>query len=740
MIGLAVSLLVGGGRRAAVRLALIVGGVAMGIVFLLGALAIGPARDRADARVTERHSPAGALPSDSRPALLWAAFQTTPSSVGGRDLEVLEVGATGPGAPAPLGAERVPAPGEVFVSPALDRLLRSDAGRVYRLRFPGRVDGTLGRAVLHDPDELVAMVGMPSAALDGATRITSWAAAGRAEADQNGGNTFNRRLVYLLVAVAVLVPIAVFVAASTRLGAAAREQRFAAMRLVGATPRQVAGGAAAEAAAAGLAGGVLGLVLALGLRTRAADVSIAGYSTFPADLAPPVWQVAAVLAATPGLAAAAALVSMRRIAVTPLGVRRRGSAGRPSAWRLIPLGLSWAELAVAVQLGDTLTEDGKLAALGVGFAGAILGIVVAGPWLVGALAGAVARVARRPGTLIAGRRLQAAPTTAFRAIGGAVLGVFAATAVLVYLPSHDHWSNGEAHVPSSVAAPVADAYVQVFRDGAPYARVHALARRLARLPGVEDVAAAADTRQGRALFAGCAEASRVLRVRVHCPARGVLADRSLGRRAGEPLTLRGARTSVGGILPTSAVSIVVPRGAVPAPPHPSVFLLATDGSLAAAQRVRAAVTASGLYGDVETAADEARFVPAPDPLRRQAELVLALMLSIAGCSLVVMMVEGVLERRRELAILAAAGTRPGSLRSAAALEILVPLGVASVASCVVGVLVTATLLRVRGIGLVIPWQALAELLAASALVGAAVLAIGLPVLGRAIGAENLRTE
>lgn len=116
------------------------------------------------------------------------------------------------------------------------------------------------------------------------------------------------------------------------------------------------------------------------------------------------------------------------------------------------------------------------------------------------------------------------------------------------------------------------------------------------------------------------------------------------------------------------------------------------------------------------------------------------MLSIAGCSLVVMMVEGVLERRRELAILAAAGTRPGSLRSAAALEILVPLGVASVASCVVGVLVTATLLRVRGIGLVIPWQALAELLAASALVGAAVLAIGLPVLGRAIGAENLRTE
>jgi hypothetical protein len=59
---------------------------------------------------------------------------------------------------------------------------------------------------------------------------------------------------------------------------------------------------------------------------------------------------------------------------------------------------------------------------------------------------------------------------------------------------------------------------------------------------------------------------------------------------------------------------------------------------------------------------------------------------------------------------------------------------------VVGVLVTATLLRVRGIGLVVPWLALVELLAAAAVVGALVLALGLPVLGRAIRADNLRTE
>ena len=47
-------------------------------------------------------------------------------------------------------------------------------------------------------------------------------------------------------------------------------------------------------------------------------------------------------------------------------------------------------------------------------------------------------------------------------------------------------------------------------------------------------------------------------------------------------------------------------------------------------------------------------------------------------------------------MLAAAGTSPRDLRSSVALEIVIPLAVASIASCVIGVVVTATLLRVRG--------------------------------------------
>jgi ABC-type antimicrobial peptide transport system permease subunit len=209
---------------------------------------------------------------------------------------------------------------------------------------------------------------------------------------------------------------------------------------------------------------------------------------------------------------------------------------------------------------------------------------------------------------------------------------------------------------------------------------------------------------------------------------------------GDAIPIRGVRTTIGGFLPNTAVSAVVPPSAVAPPPHPETWLLETNGSLATAQRVRAAQTASGLLGHVSTAADDAVPGAARGPLRRQAELVVALMLSIAGCSLVVMMIEGIVERRRELAMLAAAGTRPRDLRSSVALEIVIPLAVASIASCVIGVVVTATLLRVRGIGLVVPWANLGQLLAVTVVVGAGVLALGLPMLGRVIRADNLRTE
>ena len=57
-----------------------------------------------------------------------------------------------------------------------------------------------------------------------------------------------------VTAVALLFPVLVFIGTATRLSAARREQRFAAMRLVGATPRQISVVAAVESTVAAVAG------------------------------------------------------------------------------------------------------------------------------------------------------------------------------------------------------------------------------------------------------------------------------------------------------------------------------------------------------------------------------------------------------------------------------------------------------------------------------------------------------
>src|SRR5260370_2459699 len=71
--------------------------------------------------------------------------------------------------------------------------------------------------------------------------------------DPGGGNNAID-LILSVVALAILTPVLIFIATATRLSAARREQRFAAMRLVGATRRQVSWLAAVESTVAGLAG------------------------------------------------------------------------------------------------------------------------------------------------------------------------------------------------------------------------------------------------------------------------------------------------------------------------------------------------------------------------------------------------------------------------------------------------------------------------------------------------------
>ncbi|KUO18058.1 hypothetical protein AQJ91_27040 [Streptomyces dysideae] len=195
--------------------------------------------------------------------------------------------------PAPPGLDRFPAPGELWVSPALGALL--DRLPDDRHPVPGTPAGTLGRAALAYPGELVAVVGHRS--MDPAVTTERYADPRRADdiaspthvatftgaplTDGMGGTYAS---VARLATILVVVPLLVLGASAARLSVSRRDQRLAALRLIGATPGRIAGLTAAEAVLTGAAGALLGAVGYGVLLSVAARLPIAGGAWYTADL------------------------------------------------------------------------------------------------------------------------------------------------------------------------------------------------------------------------------------------------------------------------------------------------------------------------------------------------------------------------------------------------------------------------------------------------------------------------
>jgi energy-coupling factor transporter ATP-binding protein EcfA2 len=178
--------------------------------------------------------------------------------------------------------------------------------------------------------------------------------------------------------------------------------RFAAMRLAGATPRQVSVVAAVEAAAAAVTGTAAGFGLFFGFRSELAKIPFSGQPFFPADKSLSPVTAAVVALDIPVAAAAVAQVALRRVRISPLGTARRTRARRPSAWRTLPLLAGVGDLVYFTAVGHPATVNGQLWAYLGGGALTVTGLVIAGPWLTMAgsallaQAQASARAARAP--------------------------------------------------------------------------------------------------------------------------------------------------------------------------------------------------------------------------------------------------------------------------------------------------------------------------------------------------------
>jgi FtsX-like permease family protein len=738
MIRLGMRLALAGGRIAIARLSIIAVAVAVGVGLLLSALAGINAVQRQDAGYAWLNSAVTDVatgPQAADPA--WWVLRE--DYFDGRSIARIDVAVTGPHGPVPPGLSALPGPGAYYVSPALAELLASTPAGQLGDRFPGRPAGVLGREALASPDLLVAVVGRTPAEaqkLPGATRITRFVSTEPQHCLHCYVGTDNDGMVLILsvVLAALLFPLLIFIGTATRLSAARREQRLAAMRLVGATPRQVATLATIESLVAAVAGTVLGFGLFAVLRPALTQFSFTGMRFFPSDFVLTWPGAVIVLIGVPVGAALAARLALRRVRVSPLGVMRRVTPKPPRAWRLVPLLAGLGELTWFVGRRPATTNGQTAAYLG-GILVVMIGVVAAGPWLTMAGSRLLARRARRPAGMIAGRRLADDPRAGFRSISGLALALFV----------------------SSVATGVITTYVAERGDGPGGSIVHdlmsvtawtdhgdgpldpaAVPSALSALPGVKAVILVRQNPQVRAdpqswpALVSCADLARVPGSG-RCPA-GATAAQVFPDLVPPP----------GGALALGSTPQWPAAPDVPLDKQPLVGVdVATDGSPAALERSRTLL--ENAFPEVQFAATEGDFRNDTTrllvQLQRLADIVIIASLVIAGCSLAVSITGGLNERKQPFAMLRLAGLRLGELRRVVTLESAVPLLAVSAVAIAAGFLSAELFLKSQlDYTLRPPGPGYYVITLGGLVVSLALIASTMPLLRRLTGPETARND
>ena len=744
MIRLGLRLTLGSGREALLRVLVTAAAVALGVGLLLAALAgINGLHAQSD-RGAWLNSAVQPTPPTSPASGLW--WEPSTDSFGSQLIDQIDVAAAGPGAPIPPGMSRLPGPGQYFASPELVSLLRSQPADELRDRYPGRLVGTIGSAGLPSPNSLIIVIGHSVGQLSKQPAAIEIGAIHRGLANCYGCQSVvgsGPVLEFILVggAVALVLPILILIATASRLSAVRREQRFASMRLVGATPRQISTISAVEAVIAALAGVVLGFGLFFAFRPLLYHVPFTGAPLAQGDLSLHAVDILIAVVGVPIAAVVSARLALRRVQISPLGVTRRVRKRPPGIARIVPLLAGIAFLAYFDAAGKPGAIGSQLLELLVGFALLIVGLVLAGPWFTTAGSRIMAKRASRPAALIAGRHLLDNPKAAFRFVSGLVIALFVASAAIGALSSVTQVTGGGSA--NASLGTLADPFCTYSTTDCPTASVVAsvppsVLHDLRATPGVQGVAvvheAPNQTQDGRSFgVVACDELAKTPAIG-RCAPRATVASVGyfLSKVLGHTANASSTTWPSWNLSATQLASLPV-----------SAVVVATNGSSGAIERVRTELErAFPLQGTPVT-------VEALDPstarlltmIQAMTDVIIVASLIIAACSLAVNIAAGLTERRRPFSLLRLTGVPRKLLHRVVTLESALPLFLVAAVSIVVGLLAAALYLHSQvGLAFSLPgfsyWTTVIGGLAASM----AIIAATFPILDRITGPEVARNE
>jgi len=797
VIPLGLRLVLSGGREAITRLVILTVAVGLGVGLLLTAVAAINAVSTWNARHAWWYTGTSSVPivpASAGTAPLW--WHPSSDLFDGQNISRFDVAATGASSPVPPGIPRDPAPGQYYASPALIALLRGTPADQLAARYPGHLAGTIGDAALPSPDSLIIIIGHTPAQLAHApnsVRVTSIAGAGPGSSSRhcfgpdcppsanrhgvvynppNGGASANTiDLILSVVALAILAPVLIFIATATRLSAARREQRFAAMRLVGSTRKQISLLAATESTTSAILGVALGFGIFFLLRTPVAGIPFIGQPFFPAELTLSLPDILVVAIGVPVAAAVAARLALHRVNISPLGVARRQTPKPPRAWRVLPLLAGFGVLGFFVVHGKPASPSTQVLAFVPGYLLIIAGLIIAGPWLTMAAASIMARRTSRPGTLIAARRLADDPRAAFRAVSGLVLALLITTAAVVAITTQNaknltrFGSVAESHVLTdqvSASNQVAASIGPGSRGGTarpgPAAPAAPLTAQLSGIPGVQGVLVVrADpglTIPGRFHDLGLDPEFGTLRP---VPA-GVVSCAQLATVPALGRCPTGATAAAFpadgfngplGFSDTDFSTFTWPTANVPAARLDTLGVdavnVATDGTVPAVEQARTVLENAPAYPGLSTPSTISDIVAQDNSTnsdyQQLANVVILVSLPIAGCTLAAGIAGGLADRKRPFSMLRLTGARLATLRRVVALEGAVPL--LAVAAVAIGTGFGAAAMNAslqQNHSIVAPGLVYYLLTAGGILAALGIIAATFPLLARITGPEVARND
>ncbi|MEV8513661.1 ABC transporter permease [Dactylosporangium sp. NPDC051484] len=766
-IGLGARLALSGGREGLLRTGLTALGVGLGVAVLLLAVSVPGILDGQHTRTDARsvHFADSPPKSDATVLSLPITSEYRDRLVSGRFLR-----AEGSHPVLPPGVSALPPDGTILVSPALRDLLAAPEGALLHQRFPQPIAGTIAKEGLSGPSELY-FYGTRGDLADGQHSVMRVASYG----SHRTSDPLHPVLLLLVVVifVALLMPVAMFVAAATRFGGEQRDRRLAAVRLVGADTwmtRRVAAGEAVVSAALGV---LLGVGFFLVGRQFAERLSLSRTSVFASDIRPSAALAALIVVAVPLAALAMTLLALRRVVVEPLGVVRRAvSRTRRRIWWRILLPLAGLGLLVPL-IGERVQRLNVWQAAG-GVVLLLLGVAALLPWLFDRL---VARLGAGGAVSwqLAVRRLQLSSDSALRAVNAIAVAAAGTIALQMLFATAEASSTRDSEQdvnqvqavtavtisPQAAARGTADvgtvlrttpgvtglysyrqdrARVEDAPDTNSFEIVVAdceTLRRLADLPGcVEGDAFAVDpasfTRPGNQDATGTAGRTVIL---------GGFDPERDGQRWTVPQHLQTARERRDAYGMDHQGLLLTPGAAPPVRADQRIYsyIGLDQANPDAADHLRNAAMGLGLTTSVSIL----RWRIVDDTfasIRRGLFAGATVVLLLVGLSLLVGTLEQLRERRRTLASLVAFGTRRRTIALSILWQTAVPVVLGLVVAAALGLTLGAVLLRVVAADLLLDWPGVGVVSAIAAGVVLLVTAASLPPLFRLMRPDGLRFE